>query len=149
MSGAEFGSRIGLPQTKIADLEREKTKISIEVMNALELEFDVSQQWLIDGVGDWQKSAAIKKFEGRKDSLQYATKMACLLGLNSDDANRVQEIIFGLKVADKLMVERALNAMRPDEALLLKNYRACSKQGKEALKLTSMALAQSAPSFSS
>ena len=60
MSGAEFGANIGIPQSKIADLERGKTKISIEVMGLLERGYGISRDWLIDGVGDWERSTLIK-----------------------------------------------------------------------------------------
>lgn len=191
MSGVEFGTKIGLSQSKIADLERGKTKISIEVMNLLEREYGISRDWLIDGFGDWKKSAAIEtvikkieefeaeltqlplttkilhaqgliseddfiedtarvhtvlqateKFKTNLGLLKLATKKANALGLPREDATRVQEIIFGVEAGDRNTVERALNNLAADEFLLLKNYRACSSQGKKALKCTSEALTE-------
>lgn len=142
MSGSELGLRIGLPQTKIADLEREKTRLSLGVMEAFERELDVSREWLMEGVGAWKKSEAIKAFEGGLKAIHDATQAAVSLGLNDEDGRRLQELIVGLRRGDKTMVERALHAMQPDEAALLDNYRHCSDEARDTIKKTSHLLAQ-------
>ncbi|MGD9950514.1 MAG: helix-turn-helix domain-containing protein [Desulfobulbus sp.] len=191
MSGAEFGASIGISQSKIADLERGKTKISIELMGLLERKYGISRDWLIEGIGHWERSTLIKKtiqaiedaedllpqmlmeieaeklnelglrtdadvgkdidrvqtclkaindFKSNLDRLHLATKKAETLGLTTDEATRVQEIILGAETGDRGMVERALNNLNTDESLLLKNYRTCSSSGKKALICTSEAL---------
>jgi transcriptional regulator with XRE-family HTH domain len=73
MSGAEFGASIGISQSKIADLERGKTKISVELMGLLERRYGISRDWLIEGLGHWERSQLIKKtiqaLEGAEDML--------------------------------------------------------------------------------
>ncbi|MDD2468446.1 MAG: helix-turn-helix transcriptional regulator [Desulfobulbus sp.] len=145
MSGAEFGEKIGIPQSKIADLERGKTKISLEVMSQLEKTYGLSRDWLIEGFGDWKRTAAIEKFESNLDALQIASKKAHSLGLDEKDAQRLQEIIFGIKTGDRNMIITALNNLNSGEELLLNNYRSASTLGKDALISISEALHEASP----
>lgn len=142
MSGTEFGLRIGLPQTKIADLEREKSSVSLEIMAVLERELDVSREWLMEGRGVWKKSEAVKAFEGNLNAIRDATKITVQLGLSNEDGRRLQELMVGLRMGDKTMVERALHAMQPDEAALLDNYRHAPKDQQRLLRETGAAFAQ-------
>lgn len=143
MSGTVFGLRIGVPQTKIADLEREKTKMSLEVMVALERELDVSTAWLMEGVGTWKKTDAVKAFEGNLNAVQDATQAAVSLGLSNEDGRRLQEIAIGLRMGDKTMVERALNALQPRQRALLDNYDHADDEGKKIIEGTASLAAQS------
>lgn len=194
LSGVEFGTRIGLSQSKIADLERGKTKLSLEVMSLLEREYGISRDWLTGGIGEWSKFISIEnvikkiegyesvvsrmpvvveeqgkrylsgnantsddnatvrqvlqasqKFEENLGLLKLATKKAKALGLPLEVTRKIQTIIFGVETGDRDIVEKELNSLDEEESELLKNYRACSPQGKKALKCTSDALIERIP----
>ena len=51
LNQADFGSKIGLKQTSVSELEKGKNKISDRVVTDICREYNVSEQWLREGVG--------------------------------------------------------------------------------------------------
>ena len=58
LSQTEFGERLGMTRSEIANLEGGRVEPTASVLNLICMTFDVDKLWLTDGIGEMKKPLA-------------------------------------------------------------------------------------------
>ena len=145
----------GLTQKALADVldvgvDRVKSittgkvqKLTREESEALVKKLNIRAEWLVTGQDPMFQTAQEKEFQRRLDTVAQATRQAVAAGLTAEQADLLQRVLLAAEISDTATLAGLLVKLAPDEAALLDNYRHAPPAGKDALKATSAALAQS------
>lgn len=136
---------LGVSLDRVKSLTSGKVhKLTREEGESLIRKLHIRGDWLATGEGPMIQSAGEQEFQRRLDVIKSTTERVRDLGLPVEKAQRLHELLSMLEIGDTKRLSELLDAATaPDEATLLNNYRHCPPEGKDALKATSAALAQS------
>jgi transcriptional regulator with XRE-family HTH domain len=147
----------GLQQKALADLlgvsiDRVKSltsgrvgKLTREESEALIKKLNIRGDWLATGEGPMLQSPGEQEFQRRLDAIKTATDRVTELGLPTEQARRLSEVLCALEIGDTARLSDLLqDPPASRQRALLDNYENADDVGKKIIEGTASLAAQSA-----
>ncbi len=108
----EFATKINLKQAKIREIEGDRQKVSVEIAEKIEDEFNINLRWLLTGRGDKYLADCGNKINVNNKNGNVAVNGTITINTHDYADDEIRELIELLKYAGKPMLDNFVEKLK-------------------------------------